>query len=267
MNESEILAYQREKMAASGTSSAELDRIFGTGAWAYETRVASQEAGDPYPFVPVEAIGSPSLVGYSAPEPELLGPPPRALAPGPAEGVVTMITNGRAVLPGAGPPAVMLTTVSDGGGALPDTSDISIQGLISILRGGSALFLGFIRMLISRVGWTAIAAVLGTALAAKVLAMLNDGTSDSTDVLAVGAAGYGVRIVKRWRANDTNFWMDSAGWLYAERRNGVIKRWKPKKPIVMVRGRTTLAGAVKAQRYLDHLWRTVAKRTKALKLA
>lgn len=43
--------------------------------------------------------------------------------------------------------------------------------------------------------------------------------------------------------------------------------WRPKKSIVLPRGRTTLSQAVKAQRYLDRIWRTVAKRTKALKLA
>lgn len=43
--------------------------------------------------------------------------------------------------------------------------------------------------------------------------------------------------------------------------------WRPKKHIILPRGRTTLSQAVKAQRYLDRMWRTVAKRTKALKLA
>ncbi|MBA7544024.1 hypothetical protein ES705_36370 [subsurface metagenome] len=45
------------------------------------------------------------------------------------------------------------------------------------------------------------------------------------------------------------------------------KMWKPKKPIVLYRGKVTLSQAVKAQRMLDKLWKTVAKRTKALKLA
>ena len=44
--------------------------------------------------------------------------------------------------------------------------------------------------------------------------------------------------------------------------------WKPKKPLaVMYRGKTTLSQAVKVQSYLDKLWRKVAKRTKALKMA
>ncbi|GAI07902.1 unnamed protein product, partial [marine sediment metagenome] len=45
------------------------------------------------------------------------------------------------------------------------------------------------------------------------------------------------------------------------------KMWRPKKPIVLYRGKVTLSQAVKAQRMLDRLWKTVAKRTKALKLA
>lgn len=44
--------------------------------------------------------------------------------------------------------------------------------------------------------------------------------------------------------------------------------WKPKKPLaVMYRGKTTLSQAVKVQKYLDRMWRTVAKKTKALKLS
>jgi len=45
------------------------------------------------------------------------------------------------------------------------------------------------------------------------------------------------------------------------------KIWRPKKPIVLYRGKITLSQAVKTQRMLDRLWRGVAKKTKALKLA
>lgn len=46
------------------------------------------------------------------------------------------------------------------------------------------------------------------------------------------------------------------------------KIWRPKKPLaVMYRGKTTLSQAVKVQKYLDQLWRTVARKTKALKLS
>jgi hypothetical protein len=53
-------------------------------------------------------------------------------------------------------------------------------------------------------------------------------------------------------------------WNAAKR---TAKIWRPKKPIVMYRGKITLSQAVKTQRILDRLWRTVAKKTKALKLA
>lgn len=45
------------------------------------------------------------------------------------------------------------------------------------------------------------------------------------------------------------------------------KKWRQRKSIILPRGRTTISQAVKAQKYLDRMWRTVAKRTKALKLA
>jgi len=45
------------------------------------------------------------------------------------------------------------------------------------------------------------------------------------------------------------------------------KIWRPKKPIVLYRGSVTLSQAVKTQRMLDKLWKTVAKKTKQLKLA
>ena len=45
------------------------------------------------------------------------------------------------------------------------------------------------------------------------------------------------------------------------------KIWRPKKPIVLYRGKITLSQAVKTQKMLDKLWRNVAKKTKALKLA
>ena len=46
------------------------------------------------------------------------------------------------------------------------------------------------------------------------------------------------------------------------------KMWRPVKPLaVMYRGKTSLSQAVKVQKYLDKMWHTVAKKTKALKLA
>lgn len=46
------------------------------------------------------------------------------------------------------------------------------------------------------------------------------------------------------------------------------KMWRPKKPLaVLYRGKITLSQAVKVQAYLDKLWKNVAKRTKAIKMA
>lgn len=282
MNEAEILAYQREQFAAKGMSAAEIDRVFGTGAWAYETRVSREEAGDPYPFVPggmEQLVTEPQrpIDGYPGPLPweqrqeAMITPYIPPILP---NGGTSMAYNGRALLPGSAPTNGVGTLLPFTGGydvvqagfplALPAVL-LSIAGLRYLITTGAAVSLGFIRALIARVGWPSIALVVGTSLAAKILAMLNDNASDMAEVLSAHHAG--VKIVKRWIANDTQFWMDSAGYMYAEKRNGVIKRWKPIKPICLVRGKTRLATAVKAQRYLDRLWRTVAKRTKALKLA
>ena len=50
-------------------------------------------------------------------------------------------------------------------------------------------------------------------------------------------------------------------------QNRSWKTWRPRKSIVLPRGRTTLSQALTAQRYLDKMWKQVAKKTKALKLA
>ena len=45
------------------------------------------------------------------------------------------------------------------------------------------------------------------------------------------------------------------------------KIWRPKKPIVLYRGKITLSKAVQVQKVLDKLWHTTARKTKQLKLA
>lgn len=183
-----------------------------------------------------------------------------------------MAINGYAPLPGSPPPASLMMVATNGtGGDITDTSESPVALIMGVVRSGGTLLLGFIRSLIAKFGWamiaTAIAATLGTAAVAKILAMLNDGSPDNAFIQGGSGGTNGQTIVKEWKANGWPFWMTSDGRIYTRTKNGVIKNWKPKKPIVMVRGKVTLAQAVTAQRYLDHLWRTVAKRTKALKLA
>lgn len=69
-------------------------------------------------------------------------------------------------------------------------------------------------------------------------------------------------LVYFWALNDGRV----VSW---DNQTGRSKVWRPKKPVavIMSGGKTSLATAVRAQRHLDKLWRTVAKRTKALKLA
>lgn len=66
------------------------------------------------------------------------------------------------------------------------------------------------------------------------------------------------------------FWLLNDGRIISwDNQTGRSKIWRPKKPVavIMSGGKTSLATAVRAQRHLDRLWRTVAKRTKQLKLA
>jgi len=74
-------------------------------------------------------------------------------------------------------------------------------------------------------------------------------------------------IAKEWSTGTARFYLLTDGRICCRKRNGVWRVWRPKRHIVLPRGTTTLSQAVKAQRYLDRLWSTVAKRTKALKLA
>ena len=89
------------------------------------------------------------------------------------------------------------------------------------------------------------------------------------DLFPNGDQGFidGVKVVKTWKAGGWPFSMTADGYLHTVTKNGIMKRWKPKKPIVLVRGSVTLNQAVRAQRMLDKMWRTVAKKTKQLKLA
>lgn len=107
--------------------------------------------------------------------------------------------------------------------------------------------------------------------------------SGGTSVGGVSFGGPGVpeppasMVAKAWKTKSFSntvgeywvyFWKLTDGrilcWNAAKRE---AKIWRPKKPIVMYRGKVTLSQAVKTQRMLDKLWRTVAKKTKQLKLA
>lgn len=90
------------------------------------------------------------------------------------------------------------------------------------------------------------------------------------------AAPDGGTIVKAWVTHawrkdnslaSTQFARLANGRIMSMSEEGIIKSWRPVKNIVMARGKTTLSQAVTAQRYLDKLWRKVARKTKQLKLA
>jgi len=78
----------------------------------------------------------------------------------------------------------------------------------------------------------------------------------------VEAKDIGSYFVYFWRLIDGRF-------VSYNPRTGLWKHWRATKNIVLPKGRKgpTLGQAVVAQKYLDRLWRTAAKRTKALKLA
>lgn len=78
----------------------------------------------------------------------------------------------------------------------------------------------------------------------------------------------GVKVVKSWKAGGWPFSMTSDGRIHTVTKNGIQRTWKPKKPLVVMSGSNMrLGNAVRVQRRLDKMWRTVAKRTKVLKLA
>lgn len=191
MNEAEILAYQREQFVASGMSPEEVDRVFGTGAWEYEKRVAAEETGDPWPFVPQAEAEAFLPAVYAAPPaaaPPVLPPtlPPIPLVlPITQLGGTSMTYNGYAPLPGSSPPSSLLVqSTANDGVTVPQGDNIALLGILSAaIRSGGTILLGFIRTLIARVGWGTIVTILGTALAAKILAMLNDGDPDDKKVL------------------------------------------------------------------------------------
>lgn len=78
-------------------------------------------------------------------------------------------------------------------------------------------------------------------------------------------------VTHAWRKDNslasTQFARLANGRMMSLSETGIIKSWRPVKNIVMARGKTTLSQAVTAQRYLDKLWRKVARKTKQLKLA
>jgi len=65
----------------------------------------------------------------------------------------------------------------------------------------------------------------------------------------------------------TTFAREPNGRMHVVAPDGTTKTWMPRKPIVLYRGKITLSQAVKAQRTLDKLWHTTARKVKQLKLA
>lgn len=82
-------------------------------------------------------------------------------------------------------------------------------------------------------------------------------------------------IVKIWNTNPAApqygqaFAMDADGWIYTQKKNGVVKRWKPPKHLVIPTNinKLPVGRLVRAERLIDRLMRKVAKRSPSLKLA
>jgi len=49
----------------------------------------------------------------------------------------------------------------------------------------------------------------------------------------MGVMPSGETIVKRWHANDIAFWRTLDGWIYVQRKDGTVKRYKPYKSVVL----------------------------------
>ncbi len=82
-------------------------------------------------------------------------------------------------------------------------------------------------------------------------------------------------IVKIWNTNPEApqygqaFAMDADGWIYTQKKNGVVKRWKPAKHLVIPTNinKLPVGRLVRAERLIDRLMRKVARRSPSLKLA
>ena len=83
----------------------------------------------------------------------------------------------------------------------------------------------------------------------------------------------GKAIIGIWNSQP---YKEPDGWTFFKLNNGKFatfsksfmwREWRTPRPIVLSRGHTSLSSAVKAQKYLDKMWRNVARKTKALKLA
>lgn len=227
--------WTRESMAAAGYVVSEAAIRIGETAAMAASRVSGVQPGDPAPSY----NGGASLLPVS-------------------------FNGGGSLLPDAFD-IIQLGAVAPEPPGMPDVSAIGLPFLIALIAKGGVLALGVLKAFIATFGWKTIAGILGTVLAARVLSMLND--PDDTQVELAEAAGVG-RIVKRWTANGRDFWMTEDGRMYVRLKSGVIKSWRPRKPLVLVPGgRLNIKSAVRAQRFLDRQWRTIAKRVKQLKLA
>ena len=78
---------------------------------------------------------------------------------------------------------------------------------------------------------------------------------------------------KKWKGEGESFymyfWRLIDGRIMSYHPYKGFKIWRPKKPIAVLfrGGRLDLKTAVRAQKYLDGVWKTVAKKTKQLKMA
>ncbi len=157
------------------------------------------------------------------------------------------------------------------GGGLQPTSGSQIFGALwAIILSGGRIALGLIKPIIARYGWTIVASFLSASVAQKIINAIDGGESDlfEIDIPGTGTGTDGLsKVVKQWSAHGWPFSMTADGRIHTVTKSGIQKSWKPHKPIVLFRGHTTLSQFVRAQRYLDKLARTIAKRTKALKLA
>jgi len=181
------------------------------------------------------------------------------------------------------------------GAALADQPDGDIMGLLAQIAQLSGIAIAALPP------WVRVALVGGAAIAA-IVAALRGGAAGSARTSNGGARagrrasgavdgsyllqGPGVpepmpgTYYKTWRTSYelpgtflngyTWFWALNDGRILSYGGNdGRSWVWKPKKPaaVLMRGGKTSLPQAIKAQRILDKMWRNVAKKTKALKLA